>query len=192
MQRESFGQRLIDVELEDGQRDLLKAILFDGKDVVTGEEIDDGEGSVSGGCFAADDVSFLIDDGDAGVWVDAVVGVIRLRPSSLELPPPGQGIAALQMLNLLEPYDLKGMGPNSAEYWHLLVEAKKVAFADRAKYYTDPVFAKVPVETLVSKAYADERRKLIDPKHALTDIPPGDAKLGKAETIYKKPGYDPL
>jgi len=76
------------------------------------------------------------------------------------------------------------MGPNSPEYWHLLVEAKKLAFADRAKYYADPAFAKVPVETLISKPYAEERRKLIDPAKASNDIPAGDAKLGKAETIY--------
>ena len=101
-----------------------------------------------------------------------------------ELPPPGQGIAALQMLNLLEPYDLRKLGPNSPDYWHLLVEAKKLAFADRAKYYTDPVFAKVPVETLISKPYAEERRKLIDPAKARKETPAGDANLGKAETIY--------
>ena len=55
-----------------------------------------------------------------------------------EIPPPGQGITALQMLNLLEPYDLKKLGPNSPDYWHLFVEAKKLAFADRAKFYADP------------------------------------------------------
>lgn len=101
-----------------------------------------------------------------------------------ELPPPGQGIAALQMLNLLEPHDLKKLGPNSPDYWHLLVEAKKVAFADRAKYYADPVFAKVPVAELVSKEYAAARGKLIDPTKASSNIPAGDAQLGKSETIY--------
>jgi len=101
-----------------------------------------------------------------------------------ELPPPGQGIAALQMLNLLEPYDLRKLGPHSPDYWHLLVEAKKLAFADRAKYYADPAFSKVPVETLISKSYSEERRKMLDLKKAQTAIPAGDAKLGKAETIY--------
>jgi gamma-glutamyltranspeptidase / glutathione hydrolase len=62
-----------------------------------------------------------------------------------ELPPPGQGIAALQMLNILEGYDLKKLGPTSPDYWHLFVEAKKLAFADRAKFYADPIFAKVPI-----------------------------------------------
>lgn len=101
-----------------------------------------------------------------------------------ELPPPGQGIAALQMLNLLEPYDLKKWGPNSADYWHHLLEAKKLTYADRAKYYTDPEFAKVPVERLISKEYANERRKLINPMKAAEDVAAGDAAIGKADTIY--------
>jgi gamma-glutamyltranspeptidase / glutathione hydrolase len=101
-----------------------------------------------------------------------------------EIPPPGQGIAALQMLNLLEPHDVKSMGPNSPEYWHLLTEVKKIAFADRAKFYTDPVFAKVPVNELISKDYAKARSKLFDAKKALTDIPPGDPRLGASDTIY--------
>jgi gamma-glutamyltranspeptidase/glutathione hydrolase len=101
-----------------------------------------------------------------------------------ELPPPGQGIAVLQMLNILEGYDLKKFGPESPDYWHLLVEAKKLAYADRAKFYTDPEFTKVPVSDLISKEYAANRSKLIDLKKARTDVPAGDAKLGKADTIY--------
>jgi hypothetical protein len=68
-----------------------------------------------------------------------------------ELPPNGQGIAALQMLNLLEPYDLTSMGHNSGEYLHRLIEAKKIAFEDRARFYADPDFVKVPTATLISK-----------------------------------------
>ncbi len=116
-------------------------------------------------------------------WVDPVKTTYR-GYDVWELPPPGQGIAALQMLNLLEPHDLKKMGPESADYWHLLVEAKKLAFADRAKFYADPVFAKVPVTELVSKEYAATRAKLLDPKHALTNVPAGDPKLSTSETIY--------
>jgi gamma-glutamyltranspeptidase / glutathione hydrolase len=101
-----------------------------------------------------------------------------------ELPPNGQGIAALQMLNILEGYDLKKMGPKSPDYWHLFIEAKKLAFADRAKYYTDPEFDKVPVAELVSKKYAEQRRKLIQMNQALGDLRAGDAKLGKADTTY--------
>jgi gamma-glutamyltranspeptidase / glutathione hydrolase len=101
-----------------------------------------------------------------------------------ELPPPGHGIAALQMLNLLEPHDLRRLGPTSPDFWHLMVEAKKLAFADRAKYYTDPQFGKVPVRELISKEYSTTRWKLFDPSKAITDVPAGDAKLGKADTIY--------
>jgi gamma-glutamyltranspeptidase/glutathione hydrolase len=101
-----------------------------------------------------------------------------------ELTPPGQGIAVLQMLNILEGYDLKKLGPTSPDYWHLLTEAKKLAYADRAKFYTDPEFAKVPVEPLIGKPYAAARRKLIDPAKALTNIEAGDPKLGQADTIY--------
>jgi gamma-glutamyltranspeptidase/glutathione hydrolase len=116
-------------------------------------------------------------------WIDPVKATYR-GYDVWELPPPGQGIAALQMLNLLEPYDLKAMGPTSPDYWHLLVEAKKLAYADRAKFYTDPLFAKVPVERLISKGYADDRRKRIAMDKAASDPPAGDALVGKADTIY--------
>jgi gamma-glutamyltranspeptidase/glutathione hydrolase len=101
-----------------------------------------------------------------------------------ELPPPGQGIAVLEMLNLLEGYDLAKMGPTSADYWHLLTEATKLAFANRARFYADPAFAKVPTAELTSKAYAERRRKLIDPRHARKDVPAGDPKLGQGDTVY--------
>jgi gamma-glutamyltranspeptidase/glutathione hydrolase len=101
-----------------------------------------------------------------------------------ELPPNGQGIAALQMLNLLEAYDLKKAGPNSADYWHLFLEAKKVAFADRGRYYADPEFAKVPVAGLIAKDYAAGRRKLIDAQKALTHVDAGDPRLSTSDTIY--------
>ncbi|MGH8495901.1 MAG: gamma-glutamyltransferase family protein, partial [Gammaproteobacteria bacterium] len=101
-----------------------------------------------------------------------------------ELPPNGQGIAALQMLNILEGYDLASMGLDSAEYVHTFVEAKKLAFEDRAKYYADPDFGEVPVEYLISKRYANERRKLIDPEQAALELPAGDAQLEAGDTIY--------
>ncbi|MCR9246446.1 MAG: gamma-glutamyltransferase [bacterium] len=101
-----------------------------------------------------------------------------------ELPPNGQGIAALQILNLIEPFEIASMGAGSAAWAHLFVEAKKLVYEDRAKYYADMAFAKVPVKTLISKAYADERRKLFDPKHASLQLPAGDAKLEKGDTIY--------
>ncbi|MDB5312029.1 MAG: ggt [Gemmataceae bacterium] len=131
-----------------------------------------------GGLFAAADFAKHTSE-----WVDPVKTTYRGH-DVWELPPPGQGIAVLQMLNLLEPHDLKTLGPTSPDYWHLLVEAKKLAYADRAKFYTDPAFAKVPVRDLVSKEYAAGRGKLIDPMRALADVPAGDAKLGQADTIY--------
>ncbi|NIV46653.1 MAG: gamma-glutamyltransferase, partial [Gammaproteobacteria bacterium] len=69
------------------------------------------------------------------------------------LPPNGQGIAALTMLNILEGYDLAAMGRDSADFWHVMVEAKKLAFEDRARFYADPDFMDVPVEALISKEY---------------------------------------
>ena len=101
-----------------------------------------------------------------------------------ELPPSGQGIAALQILNILEGYDLAAMGFGSAEYLHTLIEAKKLAFEDRAKYYADMDFVDVPVATLISKEYAAERRKLIASDKASNALPAGDAKLEKGDTIY--------
>lgn len=101
-----------------------------------------------------------------------------------ELPPNGQGIAALQMLNLLEPYDLRRYGPGSSEWLHLFVESKKLAYADRARYYADPAMADVPTARLISKAYAAERRKLIDQSRALVGVPHGDEKLVHGDTIY--------
>ena len=92
-----------------------------------------------------------------------------------------QGPVMLQTLNLLEGYHLKGMGPGSADYIHTVVEAMKLAFADRDRYYGDPDFVKVPAEALLSKAYADKRRALIDREHASLEIRPGDpADLGIA------------
>jgi gamma-glutamyltranspeptidase / glutathione hydrolase len=102
-----------------------------------------------------------------------------------ELPPNGQGIAALQMLNILEGYDLKAMGRSSADFWHVFVEAKKRAFADRALYYADPTFAKIPLETLLSKSRATVHRKAIDmAKSAQSDMPPTPLDNVATDTIY--------
>lgn len=98
-----------------------------------------------------------------------------------ELPPNGQGIAALQMLNIIEGYDMKRFGFGSPEHIHYFVEAKKLAFEDRAKYYADMQFQKVPVEELISKEYAEERRKLIDADRAgMFEA----GEISKGETIY--------
>ena len=101
-----------------------------------------------------------------------------------ELPPNGQGIATLEMLNILEGYNLNAMGHNSADYLHHLAEAKKIAFADAAKFYADPAFNDLPVAELISKEYGNERRKLLDPMKALKDVPPGNPRLQNGDTIY--------
>mgnify|MGYP001815053496 CR=1 FL=1 len=85
-------------------------------------------------------------------WVAPVSTTYR-GEELFELPPSGQGIAALQMLNILEPFDLAGMGRDSVEFWHVMVEAKKLAYEDRARYYADPAFVDVPVAELISKEY---------------------------------------
>ncbi|MCH8335647.1 MAG: gamma-glutamyltransferase [Proteobacteria bacterium] len=101
-----------------------------------------------------------------------------------ELPPNGQGIVALQMLNILEGYDLRSMGFGSAQYLHTLIESKKVAYEDRAKYYADPDFYNAPIDMLLSRKYAAERRQLISDDKAAKSYPPGDAKLETGDTIY--------
>ncbi len=101
-----------------------------------------------------------------------------------ELPPNTQGIAALQMLNILEGYDLAEMGFGSSEYVHTFVEAKKIVYEDRAKLYADMDFSNAPVDTLISKDYADQRRKLIDPKKAGLTFASGDAAIENGDTIY--------
>ena len=114
-------------------------------------------------------------------WIDPVSTNYR-GYDVWELPPNGQGIAALQILNLLEAYDIKSMGFGSAEYIHHFVEAKKIAFADRAKYYADMDFNKIPVEYLISKEYADLRRKEISSESAAKRVFPGNIENG--DTIY--------
>ena len=101
-----------------------------------------------------------------------------------ELPPNGQGIAALQILNILEGYDIRGMGFGSKEYIHHFLEAKKLAFEDRAKFYADPDFNKIPVVELISKEYSAVRRKLIDPDHAARRYDAGNPALEGGDTIY--------
>ena len=101
-----------------------------------------------------------------------------------ELPPNGQGIAALQMLNTLEAYDLRAWGHNSAEVWHHFIEAKKLAFADRAVFYADPAGQSLPIAELISKPYAARRRARIQADRALKDVPAGDPKLVQGDTIY--------
>ncbi|MBY5991191.1 gamma-glutamyltransferase [Ferrimonas balearica] len=115
-------------------------------------------------------------------WVDPVS--VDYRGVTLwELPPPGQGIAALQILKILEGYDIAAMGFDSPEYVHTFVEAKKLAFADRAKYYADPEFAQIPVKGLISAEYAQARRAEIG-ERAAKAVEHGNPALLHGDTIY--------
>ena len=115
-------------------------------------------------------------------WVDPVSSSYR-GWDVWEIPPNGQGIAALQILNLLENFEISRLKPNSAEHLHLLIEAKKLAFEDRAQYYADVDFADVPVDWLISKDYAKQRAKLINPKRARSEARYGDPELD-SDTVY--------
>ena len=155
----------------------------------------DGEGAYYRGAIARQIVDWSEKNGGlitlkdfadhSAQWVDPVSTSYR-GYDVWELPPNGQGIAALQILNLLEPYDVRSMGFGSADHLHLFLEAKKLAFADRARYYSDPDFGAPPVERLISKAYANERGKLIDLHHAAKQVECGDIDVAykSADTIY--------
>jgi gamma-glutamyltranspeptidase/glutathione hydrolase len=116
-------------------------------------------------------------------WVEPVSTTYR-GWSVFELPPNGQGIAVLQMLNILEGFDLRSLEWGSAEHLHLIIEAKKLAFEDRARFYADPKFAAVPVDWLISKDYAAARRALIDAELAAQTPAHGDAAAGAGDTVY--------
>ncbi len=133
----------------------------------------------NGGFFALEDFAK-----HHSTW-DAPISTSYRGYDVWELPPPGQGLAALELLNILETFDLKAMGRESADYWHVMVEAKKLAFADRARYYADPAFARTPVSELLSKDYARQRATLINMKQAAQTDTPGDvAALNRRETTY--------
>ncbi|ASR43242.1 gamma-glutamyltransferase [Xanthomonas citri pv. mangiferaeindicae] len=136
--------------------------------------------------FAANDGFLSYEDMAAhtGNWVEPVSTNYR-GVDVWELPPSGQGIAALQILNLLEPYDLASYGFGSPEHVHLFTEAKKLAFADRARWYADPAFHPAPVARLISKDYARERGQLISMDRALREVQPGTPRqLDEGDTIY--------
>ncbi|MBV9687877.1 MAG: gamma-glutamyltransferase [Alphaproteobacteria bacterium] len=109
-------------------------------------------------------------------WVEPIKATYR-GYEVYELPPNTQGFTALQILNLIEGYDVAAWGEGTADYYHHMAEAVKVAFADREEWLTDPRFVNIPVERLISKGYADERRRLIDSERALdiADVPAGIA-----------------
>jgi len=119
----------------------------------------------------------------SSTWVEPIS--VNYRGYDIyELPPNGQGIIALEMLNILEGFDLRAMDFESADALHVMIEAKKLAFEDRAKFIADPDFAKVPVQGLMSKSYAAERRKLIDMRRAARTYDVGNPALQQGDTIY--------
>ncbi|WP_024867651.1 gamma-glutamyltransferase [Pseudoxanthomonas suwonensis] len=133
----------------------------------------------NGGFLSYEDLA-----GHQGEWVEPVSTNYR-GYDVWELPPNSQGIAALQMLNILEGYDFSKIAFGSPEHVHLFVEAKKLAFADRARFYADPAFQPAPVAKLVSKEYAAQRRQLISMDKALREAQPGTPKqLEEGDTIY--------
>lgn len=119
--------------------------------------------------------------GHESEWVDPISSTYR-GYRVWELPPNGQGTAVLQMLNILEGYDIASMGYGSEAYIHHFTEAKKLAFEDRAKFYADPDFVDIPLDTLIAKGYARERRKLLDSDRAKRSYPAG--KIENGNTIY--------
>jgi len=132
----------------------------------------------NGGFFTAEDLAR-----HSSEWVEPVASTYR-GVEVWELPPNGQGIAALQMLNVLEGYDLAAMGRDNPDFWHLMVEAKKLAYADRARFYADPAMAAVPVEQLLDKAYARSRAAQIDMGRAAMAVEPGNPALREGDTTY--------
>ncbi len=116
-------------------------------------------------------------------WIDPLH--VKYKGYDLwELPPNGQGIAALQMLNMLKHFDLKSMGHNSSDYLHTLVEVKKLVYEDRARFYADMRFAKLPIKKLLTDEYAIERLKLFKPGRANRKIGAGNPRLETGDTVY--------
>jgi gamma-glutamyltranspeptidase/glutathione hydrolase len=128
-----------------------------------------------GGFLAKEDFALQVSD-----WVDPI-GTDYRGVTVWEIPPNAQGLAVLEMLNVLETFDLRKMGRDSADYWHTLIETKKLVYEDRARHYADPSFAKVRVSDLLSKEYARQRAKQIDPSRAADRYAPG---LGGSDTTY--------
>ncbi|HEX9726986.1 MAG TPA: gamma-glutamyltransferase [Gemmatimonadales bacterium] len=116
------------------------------------------------------------------VWVEPMSVPFRGH-TVWELPPNGQGVAALEMLRILEPYDLKSMGHNSALYLHHLIEAKKLAFADLGRWVGDPDAMTAAPARLLENDFIDARRAALDPHRAATRVDPGSA-MTSSETIY--------
>jgi len=158
----------------------LRLIAEGGRDGFYEGEVAEAIGGYSariGGWLSAADL-----EAHRGEWVEPAKTAYR-GVEVWGLPPNGQGLVTLQMLNMLETFDIKGAGFLTPESVHLQVEAKRLAFEDRARYYADPAFAELPLEWLVSKDYAAERARLIRPDRVNPDVRPGEAP-GQGDTTY--------
>ncbi len=159
----------------------LKAIAEGGRDAFYKGDIARTIGDYmaeNGGFLAYEDLA-----AHEGEWVEPLSADYR-GYEVWELPPNGQGIAALQILNILEGYDMASYGFGSPEHVHLFTEAKKLAFEDRARFYADPDFSDVDIDRLISKDYAAERREAIDMERAARAVEPGTRVLDDGDTIY--------
>lgn len=159
----------------------LERIAREGRDVFYRGDIARTIGdymAANGGFLSAEDMAAHTSE-----WVEPV-GTDYRGVTLWELPPNTQGIAANQILEILEGYDLAAAGFGSYEHVHWFTEAKKLVFEDRAKYYADPDFCDAPIEGLVSEAYAAERRKLIDDARAARTVDAGNPALYQGDTIY--------
>jgi len=131
-----------------------------------------------GGAFTAKDFSDYTSE-----WADPISTTYR-GWTVYEMPPNVQGIGALEMLNLMEQFDLHSYGLNSPRALHVQIEAKKLAYADVIRYIGDPKASKLPVSGMLSKQYAAERAKLIDMDHANCEVGPGTPVPSAGDTIY--------
>ncbi len=160
---------------------VLQVICEKGKDAFYRGEIAEEIVSTSrmlGGFFSLEDFA-----DHTSTWVEPVSVPYR-GVDVWELPPNTQGIAVLEMLRILEGFDLAGLGHNSVEALHLMIEAKKLAYEDRARFYADPDFYTVPLDVLLSAEYAAKQRQRIDVERAALEFPPEDPRLRGGDTVY--------
>ena len=158
----------------------LRKVAGGGKDAYYQGEIAGAVAAVvreAGGCLTVEDLA-----AHTSTW-ETPISVTYRGYRVYECPPNGQGLAALLALNLLEGFDLASLGSLSPDRLHLLIEAMRLAFADARWYVSDPEFSDLPVSQLLSKEYADERRKLIDPRRATMDQQRG-VPVASSDTVY--------
>jgi gamma-glutamyltranspeptidase/glutathione hydrolase len=161
--------------------DTYEALAREGRDVFYKGRIADRIDRFmkrEGGFLTRDDLA-----AHASEWVEPVSTNYR-GYDVWELPPNGQGITVLETLNILEGYDIRAMGFGSVEHIHAFLEAKKLAFEDRAKFIADPAFGELPVEALISKEYAAKRRELISLQRAALRYDAGNLALDEGDTVY--------